>query len=190
MNEDLIRYIEQNRDTYTREAINKQLLDAGYQSVEIGAAWKEVDARHAPLPLPPPPPPAPFASGDTDDIPAPPSSGWGDNAPVPAPQKPVVAMPAFWGVLAVFILVSYVPLGILFYVSSNNPEISSQLATVGLVLFSAIQLAGLIGGAMVLRVNKARGMGFLVGVVTVVVLLPCVVFFVLLGTCLTYYSNL
>jgi hypothetical protein len=183
MNEDLVSYIEQNRDIYTREAINKQLLDAGYQSVEIGAAWKEVDARHAP--------PAPASgAGDTGDIPAPPPAGWGDAAPVPAPQKPVVAMPAFWGVLAFFIAVSYVPLGILFYLASSNPDISSQLATVGMVLFGALQVAGLVGGAMVLRANRARGMGFLVGVVTVVVLLPCVALFVLLGTCLTYFSSI
>jgi hypothetical protein len=183
MNEDLVRYIEQNRDTYTREAIIKQLLDSGYSSVEVGAAWKEVDARHAPAA-------PPFAAGDTGDIPTPPSSGWGDNAPVPVQQKPVVAMPAFWAVLVFFIAISYGPLAILFYINSSNPEISSQLATVGLVLFGAIQVAGLVGGAMVLRTNRARGMGFLVGVVTTVVVLPCVVFFVILGTCLAYYADL
>lgn len=37
-------YIRQHRDTYTREAIEEQLLEAGYGRADIEAGWEEVDS--------------------------------------------------------------------------------------------------------------------------------------------------
>jgi hypothetical protein len=37
---ELADYIRQNRETYTRDALNQRLLDEGYTEAEIEAAWK------------------------------------------------------------------------------------------------------------------------------------------------------
>src|SRR5262245_22716666 len=43
----LADYIRQNRDTYTREAIDQQLLDGGYAKEEIDAAWNSLPREDA-----------------------------------------------------------------------------------------------------------------------------------------------
>ena len=42
--EPLMDYIVRNRGTYTREAINAQLLEAGHPQESIDAAWAELEA--------------------------------------------------------------------------------------------------------------------------------------------------
>src|SRR5262245_58061947 len=97
----ITEYILQNRDTYTREAIDRQLLAAGYGQADISAAW---DALHAapgqaasPVPLPPRGP-VPYGA----------PSRWGDEYTTPE-QRPVrvVRSPVFWLVLIGFIVLSY-----------------------------------------------------------------------------------
>lgn len=49
MNPEVARYIEENRDRYTREAIDKHLLSAGYGEAEIDASWPPDDQQKPPL---------------------------------------------------------------------------------------------------------------------------------------------
>jgi hypothetical protein len=44
MDEQIIEYIRQHQDTYTREAITTQLVTAGYDQADIEAAFKQVDS--------------------------------------------------------------------------------------------------------------------------------------------------
>ena len=45
MNPEILRYITANRDTYTREAITRQLIDAGHDPTEIEQAWELIEPR-------------------------------------------------------------------------------------------------------------------------------------------------
>lgn len=53
MNENILNYIRQYRNIYTREAITGELVRAGYQPSEIEAAWQSIEA--TPQASPPPP---------------------------------------------------------------------------------------------------------------------------------------
>ena len=43
MNPEILRYIRSNRDTYTREAITRQLIAAGHDPAEIERAWESIE---------------------------------------------------------------------------------------------------------------------------------------------------
>ncbi len=45
MNPEILRYIRSNRDTYTREAITRQLIAAGHDPAEIEQAWESIEPR-------------------------------------------------------------------------------------------------------------------------------------------------
>jgi len=47
MNDPALEYIRANRNTYTREAITKVLLDAGHTPEVIAAAWRTLDDEDA-----------------------------------------------------------------------------------------------------------------------------------------------
>lgn len=53
MNENILNYIRQYRNIYTREAVTGELLKAGYQPADIESAWQTIEA--GPLPNQPPP---------------------------------------------------------------------------------------------------------------------------------------
>ncbi len=45
MNPEILRYITANRDTYTREAITRQLIERGHDPAEIERAWESIEPR-------------------------------------------------------------------------------------------------------------------------------------------------
>ena len=45
MNQQILRYITANRDTYTREAITRQLIARGHDPAEIEQAWESIEPR-------------------------------------------------------------------------------------------------------------------------------------------------
>ena len=45
MNPQILRYITANRDTYTREAITRQLIARGHDPAEIDQAWELIEPR-------------------------------------------------------------------------------------------------------------------------------------------------
>ena len=50
MDPEVIRYIAENRERYTREAIDAHLLRAGHTQADIDAAWSQVGGDERPLP--------------------------------------------------------------------------------------------------------------------------------------------
>src|SRR4051812_31408323 len=110
MTDDLAEYIRRYRDDYTREAINQQLLSAGYTSVEIAAAWREVDGIH-------------FSD--------PPRDIYREAIDGRRAQR-FANSPRFWSILVGFLLLSYLVPGLLIYASFTSPNIG-WLLTFGLV---------------------------------------------------------
>lgn len=49
MDPEVTRYIEENRDRYTREAIEAHLLEAGYTEAVIAASWPAVRQERPPV---------------------------------------------------------------------------------------------------------------------------------------------
>ena len=45
MNPQILRYITDNRDTYTREAITRRLIARGHDPAEIEQAWESIEPR-------------------------------------------------------------------------------------------------------------------------------------------------
>ena len=50
MDPEATRYIKENRDRYTREAIEAHLLKAGYSRAQIDASWSQDDQESPPIP--------------------------------------------------------------------------------------------------------------------------------------------
>ena len=48
MNQQILRYITDNRDTYTREVITRRLIEAGHDPAEIEQAWESIEPRIVP----------------------------------------------------------------------------------------------------------------------------------------------
>ena len=45
MNPEILRYITANRNTYTREAITRQLIEAGHNPAEIQRTWESIEVQ-------------------------------------------------------------------------------------------------------------------------------------------------
>jgi hypothetical protein len=181
----ITEYIIQNRDTYTREAIDRQLLDAGYAQADITAAW---DSLNATLQGPPPDAYSP--------VPAPPGqlpygvpSRWGDEYTSPE-QRParVTRSPLFWTVLLAFIVVSYaVPALVAIYPirdATGLPNFNPVW-----IIFLLLQIGAIVGGLIALGRNRPVGMALLIGVLMVVVVLPVCAFGILLGVCVVFLTG-
>jgi hypothetical protein len=179
----IVQYIRQYRDTYSREAINTQLLGAGYSRQEIDAAWAQVSVGTPYMP-------------SEGQIPMPPSeqvrAGWGDTNYQPPRRQRVANRPLFWEILVGFTLLSY-GLPVLFLLIAgtvNDSAISSLLGWLALGTFGVLQLAAIIWGALSSSRNPPLGMGLLFGVLMTVVVLPFVAFFIVLGICLTSFATI
>jgi hypothetical protein len=175
MNPELIRYIEQNRDTYTREAIDKRLLDAGYSAADIEAAWAAAPT---------------VALSGTPGVPAaPPPRGWdaGSSAEAPRPRR-VIASPLFWITLIGFVIGTYALPYLAAFVGTNIDASngSTNLTTWGgcgtLLL---IQLAALIGGIALLRRNRPVAQGLFIGLLIADVVIPLII----LGACVVLLTS-
>lgn len=180
----IVQYIAQYREVYSREAIDSQLLAAGYGRQEIDAAWAQASFQAA---YPP----------SEGPIPTPPSAqvraGWGDTDYQPPRNQRLVSRPLFWGVLIGFIVLSY-GLPVLFLAlagfTSDNTTLSSIFGWLTLGSFVVLQLAALVWGLLALNGNRLLGLGLLYGVLMTVVVLPFVAFFILLGICLTSFATI
>jgi hypothetical protein len=179
----ITEYIRQHSGTYTRNAIDTQLLSAGYAQADITAAWASLDAETQGYPE---------ASPETArvEIPGAPPSSWGDDAVAPV-QKPrrVVNSGVFWLTLLGFIVLSY---GLPAALAISPPRDQSGIPnfTPAWVSFLALQIGALVGGIVAL-VMKARplAMGLLIGLLMVVVVVPVTVLLIGLGLCLALMSG-
>ncbi|MBI3968150.1 MAG: hypothetical protein HY329_21140 [Chloroflexi bacterium] len=188
MNPDLVRYILENRDTYTHSAIVERLTAAGYWLSEIEAAWQAVESGAVDLasletsasptavqppvipddPLASPPASSPSATPQSG---APPSGG--------PPRRPSVARePLFWATYVGYL----VGFALLLYLSSYDDS-GGVACLVGL-----IGLIGPIVAAVIIRQRiPAITLGLAYGLVTAIVV-PFVVLFILAGVCIVALS--
>lgn len=174
-NPNAVQYIRQYREIYTREAITSQLLAAGYPREEIDAAWAAVEADVA---SDLPPPPADYRR----------TGGWDAGGSYVQPRRKAIETgPRFWLTMIGFVLLSLlvgalniVPFGEIF--GYNSP-----LAATGIVVCLVsllLQIAAVITGLVLWNKNRAVAQGLLFGVFISSVVIPALVFFILLGTCL------
>ncbi len=49
-NPEIVRYIRENREMYTREAIDRNLTEAGHSEPDIAAAWQDAESADTPTP--------------------------------------------------------------------------------------------------------------------------------------------
>lgn len=172
-NPNLIQYIEQNRAQYTRAAIDKQLLDAGYSQADIDAAWKEIEAREANTPVVPPPQ---------------------AQAPQPAvvpPTQPrrLLTMPIFW--LGLFgVLVLQYGVAALFIPATSYENGNSVFVPIAGVLTCGVPIALLIAGSLLLRSNRPLALGLLYGLLVFDVIIPFVGSIILFGICVTSLGSM
>jgi hypothetical protein len=172
VNADVIDYIRQNRDTYTREAINEKLLAAGYSPGDIDESWELVESGAAPAPAPGEPKP----SAGKGELPPPPHSGDG-----------LAGNPLFWSALLGLVVLSYgIPAAIVYlFADDSGPQ--TDVFTAVWVTFVALQLAALVGWLLLRNRNRPLAIGLLLGLVATLVGLPFAALFVFMGLCFGGY---
>jgi hypothetical protein len=174
LNNEVARYITENRDRYTREAIDKQLLSSEYSAVQIAAAWRTVEAASSP-------------PGTTTP------SGWEDSSSVVGTQEPTIPRPGlgrrFWLYLVGFIVISYGLPVLLVYISSLVAGSGAVFGNLACVTFAILQLGGLIGGILLLQRDKAVGRALLFGLLFVDLIIPVLAGVALFGYCVYSLSS-
>ena len=157
MNDEMVRYVIENRDRYTREAIERRLLEAGHTPADVAAAF-----RRAGMP------------GTSAASPFPPIAGGSDEPPGRRPPSDRIAdSPWFWLSLVGIVLGGY-----------GGAALASYALGIGL---GAVLPLGLLAGALLaalllLRRNRPLALGLLTGVMTAM-LIPFVLVVVLAGLC-------
>lgn len=180
MNQNIPQYIRQNRDTYTREAIDRALVGAGYDPAEVQAAWAAVESEQA-IPVPP---------GEVG-APGQPKSRWGDDTLAEPRRRNVASTGQFWLTLGGFIAASYIGTSLLVWIITQIPyDSSGAFGLIPLAFYGALQLGALIAGIAFFNRNPPVAYGFLFGLLTVNILLPFIGFFILFGICLYSLSTI
>ena len=171
MDPDLLKYVEQNRATYTTEAIMRQLLAAGhstadidaamwaagYSEVEVRATWKTMEGGMRSSPD------QPYVS---------PVSSMDYQVPQYSGQTDVLVSPLFWATLAGYLLLT---LGSAYLV----PTLAPSLGAYACGLFIAVQIAAIVTYFSVGNDSPSLSRGLIVGVVLVFVFSPLI----FLGIC-------
>ncbi len=165
MNPEVVRYIQENRGTYTREAITRSLLDAGHDPAEIERAWSAAETPNlsqAPSPLPP------SAYGTSGDVVV------EDSRPEPPTVGRVLRTPRFWAAFLGYTLLSVVlTVGLTF------------LGTLGagLPVFLLTVLAGIVASLFLFRRDRPVAVG-LASAALIVFILPWVALTIWAGLCI------
>lgn len=159
MNPELQQYILQNRGTYTREAIDGRLLEAGHSQEQIEEAWAAIESGTSP-PLGPAEPP-PFTIQER-----PQSQGT---------DAPAYKKLGFWLTLIGFVLGLY---GLFSLAAWLDPSGVSFWA------LPLVALIGTIAGSILLwKRNQSVAMGLITGCLVSAVL-PFVFLVIISGLCL------
>lgn len=170
-NPNLIQYIEQHRAQYTREAIDKQLLDAGYSRADIDAAWNEIEAG---------------ATGE-QAVPPPAVTQSSQQLP-PTQQRRLLATPVFW--LGLFgVLVLQYGIAALFFPAINYENGSSVFVPIVGVLTCGVPIALLIAGSLLLKSNRPLALGLLYGLLIFDVIIPFIGAIIIFGICVASLSG-
>ncbi len=156
MNRQIVEYILQNRDRYTREAIRRSLIDAGHDPAEVDGAWESVESGRVP-------PPGLIAGGSDD----------------PPPGRGPTSTATFWLVFLAYVL----GLNALAFLLVGNNESLNELTggdarTLLLMALSigALLSIGLVAVSRVARVGAASG-------ILVAALIPFTFVFIIAGFC-------
>jgi hypothetical protein len=173
LNPDIGDYIRANRATYTPESIRQQLLDAGHEPEAIDAAWREIEQAE---------------QGEHTEPTA--------LAPV-LPQRRAIATAQFWLLLlgTACVALTVVPTIVAFLLRTvSSAAISlgyrganggvALLIGTGVILILAYLAIGF-GGWLLLRRDRAAGLGVLSGLATAFVLAVIVA-----GLCVALLQNL
>jgi hypothetical protein len=170
LNPEIRDYIRANRATYTPESIRQQLLEAGHEPEAIDAAWREIEQeeraeRAAPAPV--------------------------------IPQRRVIATAQFWLLLlgTACVALTVVPFaGALILGAASNVVAPLSLSSAnsgtaflvgsGVILVLAYLAIGF-GGWLLLRRDRAAGLGVFSGLATAFVLAVIVA-----GLCVALIQNL
>lgn len=179
MNKNIPQYIRQNRDTYTREAIDRALVEGGYDPAEVQAAWLAIENEQA-IPTPP----------GEEGVSAQPTSRWGSDVATEPRRRSVVSTGQFWLTLGGFTVASYLVTTLLWWLTLQFPYDGGGLALIPLAFYGALQLGALIAGIALFTKNPPIAYGFLFGLLIVNILLPFVAFFILFGICLYSLSTM
>lgn len=198
-------YIRQYRDVYTREAIDHQLLGAGYTREEIAEGWSSLEGGASPGAVPGLEAAQAWrpyeGSGERPEVGAAPEQPLGSVIPTPPRQRSwdsgsdlapastrrgrVERGPVFWRTIILFILGSYVLFalfgsGFLFNIGFGG------VGTWGCLLLIVSQAVGLIVGINMLNKNRQVAHGLLYGVLMTSVVIPAVLLLLGLGICLVF----
>lgn len=171
MNPELVRYIRENRATYTREAISQRLLDAGHAAADVETAWRVVEEEIA-----------------REEVAA-------GVAPVGALQAPRAAAPArrsmpsslrsprFWGVLIAYVIAVYMISGVVAAVTADGP----LEGVPGLIVFGLLWVVGLVGAISMRARDRITSSALLAGIIAIIFLPVALAFIsivIIAGICL------
>jgi hypothetical protein len=162
----LLSYIQQYRYTYTREAINQQLVQIGFSQEQLDQAWQAVEAST------PDPTYAQPGQFPVNPFVAP------DYIPAVLPRR---NNGSFWGTLISYTVLTPI---VLVFLSSIIVSVT-RLSSLGWVAFF-IPIAGGIWGAIYYRErDRAVSRGLLYGMLTLYIILPFASVVIIGGICLT-----
>jgi hypothetical protein len=163
MNPEVLRYIQENRGTYTREAITQTLLDAGHSRADIDAAWAAAEPEADTPPLQPATPPVSPAGLVVED-----------EAPEAPTVQRVLRTPRFW-----VSFVAYTVLSIGLMVGFGALGVAAFL----LPLYLLALVAGLVAGIVLWRRDRPVAMG-LASAALLVFILPFAFILIFAGLCI------
>ena len=170
MNQQLLDYLRENRSRYTREALRRTLVDAGYVPAEVDEAFAALEAEEAGGPSAP--------TGTTPVTPAtpatPPGTGWQETTPR-REKEAVSTSPRFWLVFLGFVLAVYGLGGFLV------AALGQSGALAGILVLGAL-IGGAVGWAMKREEDRPLAMGLGCGVLFSIGL-PFIAVGVLFGLC-------
>lgn len=171
MNQQLLDYLRENRTRYTREALRRTLIDAGYVPAEVDEAFAALEAEEAGGPS--------AAAGVAHATPAmptaPEASGWQESTTPRREKEAVSTSPRFWLVFIGFVLAVYGLGGFLV------AALGQSGALAGILVLGAL-IGGAVGWAMKREEDRPLAMGLGCGVLFSIGL-PFIAVGVLFGLC-------
>lgn len=152
MNPELVAYIRENRDRYTREAITRHLVGAGHAPEDVEAAWAAVEEEALPD--------SPPAGGVVEPEPG----AAAVEVPVAA-RRSVWREPLFYATAIGFVIFYLGGSALLIAVASDSPGIFAAFS-------SLVPLIALVTGIVLVAINRARtvGWGLLAGIALLLLL--------------------
>ena len=168
MNQQLLDYLRENRSRYTREALRRTLVDAGYVPAEIDEAFAAIEAEESG---------GPSAATGVAAVapPTPPGTGWQETTTPRREKEAVSTSPRFWLVFIGFVLAVYGLGGFLV------AALGQSGALAGILVLGAL-IGGAVGWAMKREEDRPLAMGLGCGVLFSIGL-PFIAVGVLFGLC-------